>query len=220
MARLGARGKPLLFLFFASKQKGAFCLEHYRIPKSILTHELFKRPLAHRLFELIVGKACYKGSVQMGSVTIGRGQWLRSKPKLQEDLAYFEGEKEVKPSFKKLVEAQGHLERFGLITSETRGKFGTLFTIVHFDIYQGSTLSHREKVNDLAFPTGKPNLFPQGKENPSYLFPQGKHIEEIKTINKVSNKLHNNIRVNNIREGRHNERDSSAIEWERYDFGF
>lgn len=109
----------------------------FQVDRKIFEHSIWNNPTEFRLFFYILGKAVWKeGGVNVGSVLVERGQYLRSYRNLREDLMYMDnnsikyyGIATIKRTIDKLV-ADGRLEK-----KET--ELGTLFTVVNYSEYQG-----------------------------------------------------------------------------------
>ena len=105
-------------------------MEHFRVPKDLLEHDIIKNDLAFKLFLKIIGNACYKGAYNLKGINITRGQWLRSRRKLQEDLQRYTGtekNKLVKPSPQEIVIATQYLiNNDFVITQIIKNKIGRI----------------------------------------------------------------------------------------------
>jgi hypothetical protein len=91
---------------------------------------LFTRPIAYRLYHLILNHARYgEGSTSIAGVEIGKGQWLRSLRKLASDLEYI-GERGIirTPSKSAIEENLALLEALKLVNS-CRTRAGHLITL-------------------------------------------------------------------------------------------
>lgn len=185
-------------------------MEHFRIPKTILEHDIFKRPLEFRLLQIIIGNACYGKAYKLGGVEIVRGQWLRSVRKLQDDLERYDKQnKLVKPRSLSVRNAIKYLAENNLINFSNT-QLGTLFTVINFDIYQGHLVYsqgiHQEEFTNRVYSQGThqdPECIPRGNGE---CIPRGNNIE--KGINKI-NIIEKEIR--NIRDIE-KERKKKAIE--------
>jgi len=185
-------------------------IEHFRLPKSILTHEIFnrKKHMELRLFLLIVGNACYKEGVQVGKtgIVLNKGQWLRSQRKLQGDLEL---------SCASITKAIKWLCSQKLINVE-HSQQGTIFTVYNFDIFQGVSASEAPKPFSVsASDTPKDECISEGYAG---CISQGYETNKEDLTNK--NKLYNLNSVDNKKGQKHNERDISNFEWEKYQFKF
>lgn len=193
-------------------------MKHFRIPYSILSHEIMQaeRQTELRLFLIIVGNACYKDGVQVAKsqIVLGKGQWLRSQRKLQDDL----GGKDTKASFKVIVKATKWLVEKNLIQTENT-KLGTVFTVNNFHVYQGEALPTGKHQDELALPTGKQEEEYRFPQESGERFPQGNNTNKEINTNKKDN-IYPLSSSKNIKAGFYDERDISTIEWEKYDWKF
>lgn len=166
-----------------------------------------------RLFLMIVGNACYKGGVQVAKskVILDKGQWLRSQRKLQSDLG---------ASPNTINRAINWLTEKNLIKVK-HIRLGTIFTVHNFHIYQGNErypldnalpvpLSEEERESALRYREDNANRYREDNNT---------NKELTNKLNK-SNNLYNLNSVKNIKGVKHNERDTTDIEWERYNFKF
>lgn len=190
-------------------------MEHFRLPKTILTHEIMKgeKQMELRLFLYIVGNACYKGGVQVGktSITLDKGQWLRSQRKLCEDLG---------ASSKSITRAVAWLIEKKLI-SVKHIRLGTIFSVHNFHIYQGNERFPEESGELLALPLEQHQNALRFPEESGQRFPEENNTNKVLTNkHSKSNKIYNLNSVNNIKGQKHNERDTRNIEWEKYNFKF
>ena len=111
----------------------------FQIDRAIFDNSIWNNVVEFRVFFYIVGNAVWKEEgVKVGNVHVKRGQYLRSYRNLREDLMYIENNKikyygiaTIKRTIDKLV-VDGRLEK-----EET--EHGTLFTVVNYSLYQGST---------------------------------------------------------------------------------
>lgn len=108
-----------------------------KLHRKVLENDLWNDITTFRLFLLLLLRATHKDGVKIKSISLKRGQYLRSYSRLVEDLEYKEkrGLKKVSKStvlrsVKKLIEA-------GMV-SVYETKYGTLFTITKYEEYQGS----------------------------------------------------------------------------------
>jgi hypothetical protein len=171
--------------------------QFFKLPKSIIRHEILhtKNAVSLRLFLLILGNACYREGVQVKDtkIILNRGQWLRSNRKLQTDLG---------ASSKSLIKSIRWLEEKNLMTTEST-QLGTIFTIKKFDIYQGQVLSIGKHQEAECFPQENGGCFPQ--ENNTKNYKQTKNYKES-----------NIYSLNSVKGEKHNERDTSTIEWDQF----
>ena len=185
-------------------------IEHFRLPKSILTHEIFsrKKQMELRLFLLIVGNACYKEGVQVGKtgIVLSKGQWLRSQRKLQGDL-------EISPT--SISKAIKWLCSQKLINVEHTQQ-GTIFTVYNFDVFQGVTAS----VTPKQFGVSASVTLEAGCYSECNAGCYSQCNETNKENNTNKKELYNLTSINNIKGSKHNERDISNFEWEKYQFKF
>jgi hypothetical protein len=181
-------------------------MEHFRLPKSILTHEIMEKPLELRLFLKIVGNACYREGVQVSGKSLGKGQWIRSNRKLQGDL---------KASPNKLVKAIKWLEGKRLITTE-KSQLGYIFTVIKFEIYQGKERYPNDNTGVTQSVTGVTDRITEGVTHPVTRLINNNIPLSIDRLNNKSNKVLNIDRDRSVRGAMERERDSRLIEWEKY----
>lgn len=116
------------------QRNGAFLMS-----REIFDNPIWSDPLKFRLFFFIVGNAVFSDDgVNYGGIQVERGQFLKSLRNLQDDLTYREGRGNAikKPSLETLRRKIKELEKEGRITTKST-EFGTLFTVVNYDKYQG-----------------------------------------------------------------------------------
>jgi hypothetical protein len=187
----------------------------FMLPKSIVKHDILhtKNNLSLRIFLLILGNACYKDGVQIkGSNTIlMRGQWLRSNRKLQKDLG-------ASPTT--LTNGIKWLEGKRLIKTEITN-LGTIFTVLNYDVYQGKAEEkEEEKRTHERNPTSNRGVTEGVTQGGGCYCTSngGCYCTSNNTNNYNLTKNYNNsvIPINSIRGEKHNERDSSVIEWEQF----
>lgn len=190
-------------------------MEHFRLPKSILKHEIMsgEKQMELRLFLYIIGNACYKDGVQVGktNITLVKGQWLRSQRKLCEDLGA--GPNKINNAISWLIEKK--------LISVKHTRLGSIFSVHNFNIYQGFERYPDDNAELL------PLLDEEHQKSLRYPADNGERYPESNNTNKVLtnkpnivNKIYNLNSVNNIRSQKHNERDPANIEWEKYNFRF
>lgn len=106
------------------------------------SREIFENPIwsdipKFRIFFYIIGNAVFsKDGVLMGSIKVGRGQYLRSYRNLRNDLEYIDNRSVKKYSLSLIsrkVEQLVKEER--LLVEDT--ELGTLFTVCNYALYQG-----------------------------------------------------------------------------------
>jgi DnaD/phage-associated family protein len=115
-------------------RNGAFLMS-----REIFDNPIWSDPLKFRLFFFIVGNAVFSDDgVNYSGIQVKRGQFLRSLRNLQDDLTYREGRGNAikKPPLETLRRKIKELEKEGRITTKST-EYGTLFTIVNYDKYQG-----------------------------------------------------------------------------------
>ena len=190
-------------------------MEHFRLPKSILTHEIMKgeKQMELRLFLYIIGNACYKDGVQVGKteIILKKGQWLRSQRKLCEDLG---------ASPNSINRAISWLGEKNLI-SVKHIRLGTIFSVHNFNIYQGFERYPDDNAELLPLSSGEHQEGLRYREDNARCYREDNNTNKVLT-NKpnIVNKLYNLNSVNNIKGQKHNERDPANIEWEKYNFRF
>lgn len=107
------------------------------------SRELFNNPiwqniLEFRLFFLIYGNAIFsdEGHRVDDTLTLQRGQWLRSTRKLQEDLQYIESRAVKQYSTATINRAIKRLVTLQRVCTKTH-ELGTVFTVLNYEQYQG-----------------------------------------------------------------------------------
>lgn len=190
-------------------------MEHFRLPKTILTHEIMKgeKQMELRLFLYIIGNACYKGGVQVGktSITLDKGQWLRSQRKLQDDLSA--GPNKITKAIAWLVEKK--------LISVKHIRLGTIFTVHNFGIYQGNERNPDDNAEILPLLNEEHQKSLRNPMNNAERNPTDNNTNKVFTNkSSKSNKIYNLNSVNNIKGQKHDERDTRSIEWEKYNFKF
>lgn len=109
----------------------------FQTSREIFEHPIWNDIPKFRIFFFIVGNAVFSESgVPMGSVKVGRGQYLRSFRNLSNDLEYIENRSIKKYSLSLIsrkVEQLVKEER--LLVEDT--ELGTLFTVCNYALYQG-----------------------------------------------------------------------------------
>ena len=109
----------------------------FQVDRELFENSIWNNITEFRLFFYILGNAVWKQEgVKKGDVEVKRGQYLRSYRNLSKDLMYLDNKAEkyhsistIKRTIDKLVH-DGRLE-----TKET--EYGTLFTVVNYELYQG-----------------------------------------------------------------------------------
>lgn len=105
-----------------------------KLHRKVLDNEIWCDVTVFRLFTLLMLKATHQDMVMRGQ-TLKRGQYVRSYSKLAEDLAYKEGRGLKTMSKSTVMRAVKKLVATRMVDiSET--EYGTLFTIVNYDVYQ------------------------------------------------------------------------------------
>ncbi len=109
---------------------------YFKLYRKIFDNGLWMNPVAFRLFIWILGNAVYsKKGVELGTLTVQRGQYLRSFRKLREDLSFVYNKQIKHYSLSSLHRAADLL--IGLEIISKRGtELGTLFTVINYDKYQ------------------------------------------------------------------------------------
>lgn len=107
-----------------------------------MSRQIFESPIwqdviKFRLFFFIVGNAVFsEDGVRVGSVTLQRGQFLRSYRNLASDLEFMENRSMKKHAISVLKRKVDQLIAEGRLEVEDT-ELGTLFTVVNYDTYQG-----------------------------------------------------------------------------------
>lgn len=109
----------------------------------LTSRELFVNPIwqnivEFRLFFLIYGNAVFseEGVRVDDTLTLQRGQWLRSTRKLQEDLHYIENRQVKTYSISTINRTIQRLVRLQRVCTKTH-ELGTVFTVLNYEQYQG-----------------------------------------------------------------------------------
>ncbi len=106
------------------------------IDRSIFDNGIWRNIAELRMFLLILAKARFKEeSITIEGIEIGRGQWLRSYRKLQEDLEYIENKSLKQYSLSNIKRIAMKLERDGRVALQ-RTEYGTVFTVCNYNKYQ------------------------------------------------------------------------------------
>ena len=106
-----------------------------KLHRKVLDNEIWCDVTVFRLFTLLMLKATHQ-EMKVRGQTLKRGQYVRSYSKLAEDLSYKEGRGLKTMSKSTVMRAVKKLVGAGMLdVSET--DYGTLFTIVNYDVYQG-----------------------------------------------------------------------------------
>ncbi|MFJ7735302.1 hypothetical protein ACIQ2D_03070 [Lysinibacillus sp. NPDC097287] len=106
-----------------------------KLHRKVLDNEIWCDVTVFRLFTLLMLKATHQ-EMKVRGQTLKRGQYVRSYSKLAEDLAYKEGRGLKTMSKSTVMRAVKKLVGAGMLdVSET--EYGTLFTVVNYDMYQG-----------------------------------------------------------------------------------
>ncbi|MDQ0418482.1 DNA-binding PadR family transcriptional regulator [Croceifilum oryzae] len=108
-----------------------------KIYRDIFQHEVFKDELGFRLFTLMIGRSVFvEEGIDHKGIHLKRGQWIRSYRQLANDLEFKEKRGYIKPSISTVKRVIDRLSKSGLITiNETDN--GTVFTVIHYEKYQG-----------------------------------------------------------------------------------
>jgi len=126
-----------------------------------------------------------------------RGQWLRSNRKLQKDLG---------ASSKSIVAGINWLTEKNLLSTETT-QLGTIFTVLNFNVYQGKQEKEALPVGKHRFPQENTKCYPM--ENNTKNYKQTKNLKEKEKEDSV-------YMLDSVKGVKHNERDTSHIEWNQY----
>ncbi|OBZ08015.1 hypothetical protein [Bacillus sp. FJAT-26390] len=112
----------------------------FQTSREIFGHSIWKNIVEFRLFFLIYGNAVFseEGVKIDESLTLQRGQWLRSTRKIQEDLEYIEN-RQVKQystsTINRAIKSLSHV-KVQMLCTKTH-ELGTVFTVVNYEQYQG-----------------------------------------------------------------------------------
>lgn len=122
-----------------------------KLHRKVLDNEIWCDVTVFRLFTLLMLKATHQ-EMKVRGQTIKRGQYVRSYSKLAEDLAYKEGRGLKTMSKSTIMRAVKKLVVAGMIDiSET--EYGTLFTVINYDLYQGMGTSTSNESDTMSIRT-------------------------------------------------------------------
>lgn len=117
-----------------------------KLHRQIFDSDLWSDVVAFRLFTYLLMMAAHQDGIKINGIELKRGQYIRSYRNLAKDLGYVEkrGVKQhsistIKRNVEKLVKSG----RVNAIETD----YGTLFTIVNYDKYQGSRDASEDKRN-------------------------------------------------------------------------
>ena len=117
-----------------------------KLHRQIFDSDLWSDVVAFRLFTYLLMMAAHQDGIKINGIELKRGQYIRSYRNLAKDLGYVEkrGVKQhsistIKRNVEKLVKSG----RVNAIETD----YGTLFTIVNYDKYQGSGDALEDKRN-------------------------------------------------------------------------
>lgn len=127
-----------------------------KVYRKILDSNVWPDVTTFRLFFYLLLKASHEDGVEIGGIKLKRGQWIRSYRNLAKDLAYKEGRGIKEYSINTIHKAIGKLLKSGMITIQET-ELGTLFTIVNYAKYQGSTDNENKTVNGTVNEVRTPN---------------------------------------------------------------
>ncbi len=109
---------------------------YFKVYRKLFDNSIWKHIVAFRLFLWILGNAVYNiEGVELGTLRVMRGQYLRSYRKLSEDLAYLENKQIKHHSISTIYRAVDKLVKLKIIGKLETG-LGTLFTVINYDKYQ------------------------------------------------------------------------------------
>lgn len=111
-------------------------MSRFLVDRGIFEKSFWADVPAFRLFFFLMGKAAWKDGVKVGPIELKRGQLIRSYRKLQDDLIYIENCTEKLYSTKTIKRCVDDLVQQGRLKVE-ECSFGTLFTLVNYEQYQG-----------------------------------------------------------------------------------
>lgn len=111
----------------------------FQVSREIFENEIWSDVVKFRIFFYILGKAIFsQEGVYKAGIHVKRGQYLRSMRNLQSDLAYREGrgnaiKKYPLTTIQRKIKSLVNEERITTKSTE----YGTLFTVVNYNEYQG-----------------------------------------------------------------------------------
>jgi hypothetical protein len=167
---------------------------YFKIFRSIFSNSIFKRPLEFRLFTYILANAVFsEEGINMGSVHVNRGQYLRSYRNLIEDLEYIENNKIICPSKGAIERALTKFEREGMI-AKTETALGTLFTVCNYEQYQGNsdknkTIIESEESQSNKLGTALGTSLGQERDSIGTIINKDKKDNKVREKNNVSHSL-------------------------------
>jgi len=109
----------------------------FLISREIFENPIWRNVVEFRLFFLILGNAIFaeEGYKVDDTLTLQRGQWLRSTRKLQEDLQYIENRQIKTYATSTINNAIRRLVKLQRICTKTH-ELGTVFTVQNYEYYQ------------------------------------------------------------------------------------
>jgi len=109
---------------------------YFKLYRKIFENGLWVNPVAFRMFIWLLGNAVYsEKGVELGTLAVNRGEYLRSYRKLQDDLSFIDNKQRKSHSLSTLHRASDLLNKLGII-SKRETELGTLYTIINYDKYQ------------------------------------------------------------------------------------
>lgn len=115
-----------------------------KLHRIIFENDIWKHVIDFRLFLFLVANARYQYEpMNIGKITIARGQFLRSYRKLQDDLLYYENRNLKKYSLSQIQRSVTRLKNCSRI-AELGTELGTLFSIINYDKYQANLNENEE----------------------------------------------------------------------------
>lgn len=108
----------------------------FQTSREIFDSPIWKNIVEFRLFFLIYGNAIFSEEYKVTpTLTLKRGEWLRSTRKIQEDLQYIENRQIKTYSTSVINRCIKKLEKDGRIKTRTH-ELGTIFEVVNYNSYQ------------------------------------------------------------------------------------
>lgn len=121
----------------------------FLVARDIFEDPIWNNPTEFRMFLLMLGKATFaEEGVNIGTIHIKKGQWIRSYRNLQSDLEYIENNAIKKPGLATIKRIVEKLIKDGRILAEPC-ELGTLFTVVNYAKYQALE-SYKSKARNSA----------------------------------------------------------------------
>lgn len=121
----------------------------FQTSRGIFSSDIWNDVVKFRIFFYIYGNAVFsKEGIEQAGIKLKRGQYLRSLRGLQDDLSYKEGRGNAikKYPLTTIQRKIKSLEKDGRITTKST-EYGTLFTVVNYELYQGFD-NHKKELTE------------------------------------------------------------------------